>query len=259
MKSNVFSQNSKLTKLTRTQLLVYSAVFISISIVLKILFEVYIPLGGFPSLRINLNTIPIILSGFILGPIPGFIIGIISDLLCYVIKPNGPLFLGFTLSSGLAGFIPGILWILLKNRKSKYLKFLNLGVSALALIYLFITNTINFSNGHFYYFGEPLNIFVAILFFLLILLFSLFPFFGKFLLRKANFREDERILLIITVEQIVNSVLLNTLWLTILYGQAWMVLLPARIITNIFLIPFYSLIISIMFKYLPSNFKNLNE
>ena len=58
MKSNALSRGT-----TRTKLVVNCGLLIAISIVLKILFEMYIPLGGFPSLRINLTSLPIMLSG----------------------------------------------------------------------------------------------------------------------------------------------------------------------------------------------------
>ena len=87
MKSNALSRGT-----TRTKLVVNCGLLIAISIVLKILFEMYIPLGGFPSLRINLTSLPIMLSGILLGPLAGFIVGFISDLLCFFIKPGGPFF-----------------------------------------------------------------------------------------------------------------------------------------------------------------------
>lgn len=252
MKSNVFVQNRK-----KTRILVFGSLLIAISAILKILFEVYIPLGGFPSLRINLNSIPIILSGLILGPIPGFIVGVLSDLICYIIKPNGPLFLGFTLSSGLTGLIPGVFWVLIKDKKIPGFKWINLLFSLIALAILFSTNTLAIKDGIIYYMDDPLNLFVLSLFLLLIIIFSVYPFVAKYILRKVEAEESENILVIITFEQIINSVILNTLWLTILYGQAWMVLLPARIITNVFLIPFYTIIIALILKILPKNFKKI--
>lgn len=230
--------------------MVLSALFIAISVVLKLLFEVYIPLGGFPSLRINLNSIPIILSGLFLGPIPGFVIGVLSDLLCYVIKPNGPLFLGFTLSSGLTGLIPGLLWKYLKNKNYPFFKWINLIISVLALAFLFLTKTLTIENYSLYYLGERLNYFVTSIFVLIILLFSLFPLFSIYFMKKTDINNYENLTVIITFEQVINSIVLNTLWLTILYQQAWMVLLPARIIANIFLIPLYTVIIAALINLL---------
>lgn len=251
----IVKSNAVIRSKTRTQILVYAGLLIAISIVLKILFEVYIPLGGFPSLRINLNSIPIILGGLLLGPLPGFAIGVISDLLCFIIKPNGPWFFGFTLSSGLTGLIPGLLWPYLKNRKLKGLKWINVIFSLGAVAFLLASNTISVSGSQVYYLDEPLNPFILILFIILVAVFAIYPFIAVRLLKYAEAEESENLLVVITIEQLLNSVFLNTLWLTMLYGQAWMVLLPGRVITNIFLIPMYTLIIAAILRILPEKYK----
>lgn len=63
MKSNAIGRSR-----SRTKVVVYAGLLIAVSVVLKLVFEIYIPLGGFPSLRINLTSIPTILSGILLGP-----------------------------------------------------------------------------------------------------------------------------------------------------------------------------------------------
>jgi len=45
------------------------------------------------------------------------------------------------------------------------------------------------------------------------------------------------------------SLLLNTLWLSILHGKAYMALLPTRVIGRIFLIPAYIIIIKMVLNY----------
>lgn len=250
MKSNIIPKNP-----TRTQLVVYCALFIAISVVLKLIFEIYIPIGGFPSLRINFSAFPIMLGGILLGPIPGFIIGIFSDLINYVIKPNGPLFLGFTISSGLVGLIPGFLWFVLKNRKIKGIRWVNLILSIIALIYLLLSGSIAFSGSQVLFMGEPVSTFVAVLIAIIIIFFSAFPFISPLILKKNRAEIDDLLLFIVTVEQIINSILLNTIWLSFLYGQAWQILLPARIITNVFIIPFYTIVIALILRVLQPDIK----
>lgn len=243
--------NAVPTKRITTKKVVYCGFFIAISIVLKLLFEIYVPIGGFPSLRLNLNSVPIILSGIAMGPGYGFVVGVLSDLICYVVKPNGPLFLGFTLSSGLTGLIPGLLYIVLKKDNSKFLNWFNLIFAIICFGYLFGTQTISFNNGSFYYLEDPLNPFIIAFFFILVALFALYPFIASFFIKKSNVENSETILFAITIEQIINSIILNTLWLTILYGQAWTVLLPARVITNLFLIPVYTILVVAVLKIIP--------
>ncbi len=253
MKSKIVSKGP-----TRTQLVVYNALFIAISVVLKLLFEIYVPLGGFPSLRFNLTSIPIILGGIILGPESGFVIGIISDLLCYILKPNGPLFVGFTITNGLVGLIPGFLYRYLQPFNLKWIKWLNPVLSIIGICILLFSGALTFNNG-VYYDGAPVSIWIVILMVLVILIFSVFPFISNLIFKKTQAEIDDRLLFIITIEQITTSMFLNTVWLSILYGQAWRVLLPARVITNIFLIPFYTIVVAILLNILKPITKNFNR
>lgn len=246
MKSNALTRST-----TRTKLVVNCGLLIAISIVLKILFEMYIPLGGFPSLRINLTSLPIMLTGILLGPFAGFIVGFISDMLCFFIKPGGPFFIGFTVASGLTGLIPGFLWMLLKKKKIKHLEWFNLGFIVLSVGILVLTGLFSFQNGVVYYAGEPLNTFVLILFVSLIIGFVIFPIIIVKKYQNSNEYRSDYVLFIVSVTQLITSIILNTWFLTILYGQAVTVLLPARIITNIFLIPLYTIALMGLLKVLP--------
>lgn len=75
----------------------YLAMFIALSVVLNTLRVGPISFGGFP----------IIYGGLALGPVYGFIIGLVSDLLGFLVRPSGNGFnLAFTLTSALTGAIP---------------------------------------------------------------------------------------------------------------------------------------------------------
>lgn len=248
MKSNAISRSR-----SRTRVVVYAGLLIAISAVLKLVFEVYIPLGGFPSLRINLTAIPTILSGIILGPGIGFLVGIITDLLCYVIKPGGPWFIGFTISSGLTGLIPGLFWMLFKKYDFRHIKWFNTCFIVIALAILMVTGLFSFQDGQIYYSGEVLNPFMLVLFAALLFLFAAYPFIAERFMKKSEAQDTENLLVIVTFEQIVNSIILNTWFLSMLYGQAWMILLPARVITNIFLIPIYTIVLSGLLRVIRQN------
>lgn len=89
----------------------YMALFIALGVVINTVRIGSISFGGFP----------IILSGYLLGPIPGFIIGALSDILGFIIRPSGfgfnPI---FTLTSALTGAIPVIVTRLLGERYPRY-------------------------------------------------------------------------------------------------------------------------------------------
>lgn len=246
MKSNAFVGST-----TRTRIVVNCGLFIALSVVLKILFEVYIPLGGFPTLRLNLTAIPIMLSGIVLGPVAGLAVGFISDILSFIIRPAGPYFIGFTISSALTGFIPGLLFILLRKRDIKFLEWFNLGFIGLAVGTFLITGTFSFSNGSLMYAGEPINIILMVLLVLLMLGFAIFP---VVVVKRMNLASDYRsdyILFVVSVTQLITSIILHTVFLSILYGQAVSVLMPARIITNFFLIPVYTIVLVGLLRILP--------
>ncbi len=250
MKSNAFISSTN-----RTRVVVNCGLLIAISIVLKILFEVYIPLGGFPSLRLNITALPIMLSGILLGPLAGFAVGFISDLLCFVIKPGGPFFIGFTLASGLTGLLPGLLFMFLRKRETKYLEWFNSVFIVLAIAILAFSGTFSFENGAIYYAGQSLNMIFFILFIALMIAFAIFPII---VVKKSHLDSEYRsdhILFIVSVSQLVTSILLNTWFLSILYGQAVAVLLPARIVTNIFLIPLYTIMLVGLLRILPNFIK----
>lgn len=84
----------------------YLAMFVALSVVLNTLRVGPISFGGFP----------IIYGGLALGPVYGFIIGLVSDLLGFLVRPSGNGFnLAFTLTSALTGAIPVLVLRLFGN------------------------------------------------------------------------------------------------------------------------------------------------
>jgi ECF transporter S component (folate family) len=112
-----------------------SALLVSISIMLTRFFGIVIPLGGYPSLSLDLGSVPILLSGIVLGPIFGGIVGLSSDALGFFINSRGGVFhFGFMLNSILTGVIPGLIFVFLKN---KNLKFIKIGI--ISILYILAT------------------------------------------------------------------------------------------------------------------------
>lgn len=250
MKSNALSGYS----ISNTRRMVSCALLIALSMVLKLIFEVYIPLGGFPSLRINLTSIPIMLSGILFGPAAGFSVGAISDLLCFVIKPSGPYFPGFTLASALTGMIPGLMWRLIKKRPFAHLEWFNLVCVSVSMAICIGLGVFQFKNGVVTYSGAAIHPLLMALFIGLMLLFVLYPV----ILRKSSWElVDDQLLFIVSLTQIICSVILNTIFLIMLYGQTAAVLLPARVITNIFTIPLYTICLAGVLRLLPESYKGI--
>ncbi len=109
MVSTVLKEDSK-TKINVNRLS-YMAFFVALSVVINTLRIDTISFGGFP----------IILSGYFLGPISGFLVGAVSDVLAFLVRPSAfafnPL---FTLTSALTGLIPVLITNLLGDKYPKY-------------------------------------------------------------------------------------------------------------------------------------------
>ena len=56
------------------------------------------------------NGFPIVLSGFLLGPGGGFWCGALSDILAFLLKPGGPYIPFFTITSGITGALPVLIY-----------------------------------------------------------------------------------------------------------------------------------------------------
>ncbi len=56
--------------------------------------------------------------------------------------------------------------------------------------------------------------------------------------------------IVISITMTITSLILNTLWLNIMMGKAFAVLLPPRIITALILIPIYVIVIKLFLKHL---------
>lgn len=84
-----------------------NVVLIGLLIALQVVVGLlYIPVTA--EVRIKFDFIVSSLIGMIFGPLVGMVSGAISDVLSFVIHPTGPFFIGYTLTSALAGFIYGI-------------------------------------------------------------------------------------------------------------------------------------------------------
>ncbi len=155
------------------QRLTISAMMLALSVILG-LFK--IPLSQVAEIR--LQFLPVAADGMIFGPLYGGIVGGLSDILCYVVRPTGAFFPGFTISSVIQGMLYGIV---LKNNRS-------LGA-----------------------------VFVAL-----------------------------------TLDTIIVSLILNPIWLMMLYGNSFTVIFSARILKVIIMYPINAVLLAAMVKIIES-------
>lgn len=163
-----------------TTTLVQAGFLVALSIVLTRIL-VFMPTN---TLRIGFGETPLMLSGFLFGPVVGGITGAAADLIGVAINPQGPPHFGFTLSSMMWGIIPGLFVVLFRK-------------------------------------GKMIN-----------------PY-GKLNITMA-----------VTLCIVSISMVLNTYWLSNLYGEGFLVLLPTRIVSGLINIPIQSFLIISLMKYL---------
>jgi riboflavin transporter len=82
--------------------------FICISVILTRYGSLRFSFFGVEVTRFGFGSLPIVLSGILFGPIQGFIVGVLSDILGFFISPMGTYMPHFTLTSSLNGLIPGL-------------------------------------------------------------------------------------------------------------------------------------------------------
>ena len=93
-----------MSKLKNVRVLTGAAMLLAISVILSF-FK--IPLTEV--MEIRFANIPVAVAGMLFGPGVGGVVGALSDLLGYVVRPTGPYFPGFTVSAALSGVIFGLL------------------------------------------------------------------------------------------------------------------------------------------------------
>ena len=87
-----------------TKNLTIGAMLLAVSVVLSFL---KIPITSLIELRFN--SLPVAICGCFFGPVAGGIVGALADILGYLVRPTGPFFPGFTITSALTGVIYGLL------------------------------------------------------------------------------------------------------------------------------------------------------
>ena len=117
------------------------ALFVILAIILKRL-AVMVPFLGFPSLKITLEVLPLIVAGLTLQPGYCFIVSIATDFLGLVLANAGGFpFLGFTLNAVLQTEIPCLLKIYLNEKNERLLerivKIVMVIISLLGCLYVF--------------------------------------------------------------------------------------------------------------------------
>lgn len=83
-----------------------------LSIILARYFGIFIT----PTMKFSFGSLPLMISGILLGPFWGGLSGAVADLIGVMINAGGAPHLGFTLRSILTGMVPGLIHIFCKKK-----------------------------------------------------------------------------------------------------------------------------------------------
>lgn len=241
-------------KLQRT---IFAGLMVSIGIVLSSVVSISYPPNS-TIIRFGIGYLPLIILSISLGPELGFKSAIVQDILGYIVyiwvygTPSGPFFPGFTLNSILYGVLPGLIYNLKLKNKNIFL-YVNL-VFLLVLLIMGIWGLANI--------GQIIDLienrlstdmqFDAWVIYMLIILGELGIIAIIAFLYKNRKHDDssQRIIFSIMFLEILVTLILTPLWVSILYKIPFLPQLPLRIIKAPIEIFIYSLLLLRIIKSL---------
>ncbi len=172
MKKLLWFMKSSADELKSVSTVSVAGMLVAISIVLSFLRVVISSV-----LEISFAFLPLAAGGLLYGPVVGGIMGILSDVLGYFIRPNGPFFPGVTLNALISGLLYGL-----------------------------------------FLYKKPVTL--------------------------------KRVIIVNALITILINLLLNSLWLSMMYGKAFVVLLTARIVKNVVMFPINTALLMVLLKFI---------
>ena len=119
-KGSLFMKRENIRK--NTIRITLTAVFLGLALVVKSFLSFTVPIFGGNGLRIGFAGIFNAFPAFLFGPLYGGIASGLSDLLGYLIKPDGAYIPLLSVSAFCGGVIKGLIWNLFRNRSVKRVK-----------------------------------------------------------------------------------------------------------------------------------------
>jgi len=206
-------------------------------------FSFVIPLFGVPAVRIDLIAIPIIIAGILLGPVFGLGIGILTDVLGYLLFTHafGPYHVGFTINLALTGLISGAIFTLFTKKKPfssmSIINILTLSILSISgIVYLLLTESLRVGSEM-----VPLTaLFKTVFISGIVLFYSIIVGIQWLSLKKKpkHLEHMDRFIFIVMLIEIMVGILLTPLWVENLYGAPpYLAGVLLRIMRAMWLIP----------------------
>ena len=208
-------------------------------------FSIILPVFSIPALRLDIVAIPIILSGLILGKWYGMGVGIIIDIINFLLYGQGAYHVGFTINNALIGLFSGMIPLFFQQKNFPFVKKTLIITSTLLIL---ITIGILYSLDRLSLGGETvaLTLEVRIAIISLIIVMSLLTI-GFMYLTLRDYKYELKDMYIVSIMIILIEffvvILLTPLWIQDLFGQPYIIGFLARIIRGSLLIPFKIIIV----------------
>ena len=208
-------------------------------------FAIIIPVFSIPALRLDIVAIPIILAGLILGKWYGMGVGIIIDIINFLLYGQGAYHVGFTINNALIGLFSGMIPLLFQDKSFLFIKRTLIITSGVLLIstIVVLASLNQLSLG-----GESMSLTaeVRIAIIALVVVMSLLTIGFMYLtLRdyKYELKDMYVVSLMIIIIEFFVIILLTPIWIQDLLGQPYMIGFLARIIRGALMIPFKIIIV----------------
>lgn len=124
-----------------------TAIFIAFAVVTKIFFSIPVAIFGANGMKIGLSGIFTTFPAILFGPIYGGISSAVSDVLGYMIKPDGAYIPWLTLTAFAGGILKGLLWYLIANRKETKFKVIILAFSVIVGAFGIVSHVSLYNDG----------------------------------------------------------------------------------------------------------------
>ena len=135
----------------RTKTIVFTALLTALAVIIKILFDVSVPVAGVQALRISFAGVFLRFASVVFGPFAGGASAGLADVIKHFIKPEGAYLPPLTVTAIINGILVALLWRLVKNAEiKKYRVFFAAFFVLLGCWGIINTLTIKFASGGFY-------------------------------------------------------------------------------------------------------------
>lgn len=210
------------------------------------LFSWFMPILGFPAVKIGFEQVPLLIIGFLYGPSWAFLGGFSSDLISLMSGTITTPFFGFTLNKILVAMIPALLIRYKKKASLTEIIALVSAISLGAMAYIFTRDTVKISDVLI-----PVDSMSKVLVSIGILVLSGLLIFSIYKITKKEVNDQTYlwVLSALLVEVCVNMTL-TPIWLYAMYGLPISISIMVRLIKTVIMVPLVTFIGLVSLKVL---------